>query len=426
MPPAERKLLDDCFLHDRDRLRHDTALEILRVNLKGVCETAELPLAEATGRILAEEISASRNIPSTDNSAVDGYAYNSADYDANGGFFPIIARIAAGDTAIVELPRNGAVRIFTGAVMPVGADTVAMQEDCDPHEQDGAKFVAIPPGLKTGANRRRAGEDVSLGDVVASPGQSLDAPAIAAIASTGRDRIMVYQRLKIALFSSGEELKEPGETAITGEVYDSNRYLLKSLLSVLPVEVSDLGILPDEFETIRDRIGEAATNHDIILASGGASRGEEDHIISALDALGKRHLWQLAIKPGRPMTFGQISDTVFFGLPGNPVACFVCFLLYVRPALLRLNGADWTEPRRYPLPAGFDIPRKKPDRREFWRGMVRRAEDGTPFLEKFARDGSGLISGLREADGLIEIAEATTSVSRGELLDFIPWGEFGL
>lgn len=426
MPRTERKLLDDCFLHDKDRLRHDMAIDILRSNLRGVCETEVIDLGSANGRILAGEIAAGRNIPSTDNSAVDGYAYCAADYEETGGFLPVIARIAAGDTREIEIPPKCAVRIFTGAIMPKGVDTIAMQEDCEQHDQDGGRFVVIPPGLKEGANRRRAGEDVKTGDVIAKPGQRLDAPLLAAIASTGTCEISVFKSLKIAVFSSGAELREPGREAQTGEVYDSNRYLLKSLLSGLPVEVTDLGILPDDFDAIRDTIAKAAQQHDVILSSGGASRGEEDHIIDALDELGKRHLWQLAIKPGRPMTFGQIADTVFFGLPGNPVACLVCFLLYVRPSLFVLNGAEWSEPRRYPLPAGFSIEEKKPDRREFWRAMVRTGPDGKQHLEKFARDGSGLITGLREADGLIEVGEDITSVSKGDTLSFIPWSEFGL
>ncbi len=247
-------------------------------------------------------------------------------------------------------------------------------------------------------------------DTIAEPGTRLNPPLIAAIASTGASSASLFRPLKIAVLSSGEELKEPGSEAVNGQVFDSNRYLLKALLANLPVEVSDLGILPDNYDTITKAIAEAAKNHDVIITSGGASSGEEDHIISALDDLGKRHLWQLAIKPGRPMTFGQIGDTIVFGLPGNPVACFVCFLLYVRPSLSLLGGGHWHEPRRYPLASGFEIRNKKPDRREFWRGMVRNDPDGKPFLEKFARDGSGLITGLREADGLIEISEEATEV----------------
>ena len=229
----------------------------------------------------------------------------------------------------------------------------------------------------------------------------------------------------MAVFSSGDEIAEAGTELGDGGVYDANRPLLTSLLSSLPVEVNDLGILPDTGKAMRDALSKAERTADVIITSGGASRGEEDHLIESLDKLGKRHLWQIAIKPGRPMAMGQIGDTVVFGLPGNPVAAFVCFLLYVRPALLALGGARWSEPRRFMLPAAFEIPKKKPDRREFLRGLLTPGPDGLN-VDKFARDGSGLITGLRAADGLIEIPEDATSVTRGEPVAFIPFGELGL
>jgi molybdopterin molybdotransferase len=425
-PPTPRTLLDDCFLHDRDRLRHEEALTLLRERLSPIAATMSVDLENATGFFLAEPIHANRNIPGKDNSAVDGYAHRAADFPATGGFFPVLARIAAGDKAPVELPANAAMRIFTGAVMPQGADTVAMQEDCEPHEQDGHLFVAIPPGLRKGANRRKAGEDLADGALIADAGSILDPQTIAAIASTGFASISAYKPLKIGLFSSGNELKRPGTDADAGEVYDANHFLLRGLLKPLPVEVTDLGIQPDNYQQIEMAIAEAARTHDVIIASGGASKGEEDHMVSALDALGKRHLWQLAVKPGRPMVFGQIGKTLFFGLPGNPVASFVCYLFYVRPSLMLLGGANWPEPRRYFAQANFSFPKKKPDRREFWRGIYSISENGIPVLDKFQRDGSGLITGLREANCLIEVPEETTSVAKGDLLRFIPFSEFGI
>ncbi len=418
--------MDDCFLNDKERLPHEEAIAILKDRLKPVAMNELSPLENSSGKVLAADIAATRNIPSTDNSAVDGYAYRASDFAAAGGFFPVTNRIAAGDLNPSALASSGAVRIFTGAVMPQGADTVAMQEDCQIEIRDSKEFVAIPSGLKPGANRRRAAEDLAIGNLIASRGEILTPQTISAIASSGIAQISIYCPLRIAVLSSGNELREPGENAKDGQVFDSNRHLLKALLGTLPVKVTDLGIQPDDVEAVATSIAGAAVNHDIIISTGGASRGEEDHIIAALDRLGKRHLWQLAVKPGRPMSFGQIGDTVFFGLPGNPVACFVCFLLYVRPAILRLGGADWNEPRRFLVPANFDYPKKKPDRREFWRGMYRSRKDGTYGLDKFDRDGSGLISGLRQADGLVEIPEDVTSVRSGDLLNFIPWSEFGI
>jgi len=417
--------LNDCFLHDKDRLRHAEALLILKKQVRALGETEQVPLASALKRVIAENVRASINVPLTDNAAVDGYAFSHSDYAAAGGWFPVVARIAAGEITPVALPAKGAGRIFTGASMPTGADTVAMQEDCELHEQEGTTFVAIPPGLKAGANRRRAGEDVTAGTALFSPGRILTAPDIAGLASLGRANVEVFKAVRVAIIATGDELVLPGNAIAPGQVYNSNGPLLESMLRPLPVTITNAGILPDDLPTIEAKLRELGDTHDVILTTGGASRGEEDHILTALDAVGRRHLWQLAIKPGRPMTFGHIGKAAFIGLPGNPVAAFVCFLLYARQVILALGGAEWREPVRYPLPAAFAIKRKKPDRREFLRGILRQ-EDGRLLADKFSRDGSGLISGLREADGLIEISEETTSLERGEAVSFIPFTAFGI
>lgn len=421
-----RRLLDDCFLHDKDRLRHEDALELLRNRLVPVAGAEDVALGDALNRILADPITAPRNVPLTDNSAVDGYAFSHADYLAHEGLFTIAERIAAGHPSRDGLAKGAAARIFTGAVMPDGADTVAMQEDCQANESEGRSKVHIPSGLKPGANRRRAGEDVETGDTILTAGTHLRPQDVAAIASLGIDRVPVRKRLKIALLSNGDEIVRPGRDIQPGQVYDSNHYLIASLLDSVGAEVTDLGVLPDDEATIRNALSSAATTHDAILSTGGASRGEEDHIIPILDEIGIRHMWQIAVKPGRPMTMGQIGQTVFAGLPGNPVAAMVCFLLYVRPMLFRLSGANWPEPARYALPARFSVPKKKPDRREFIRGILVKSTDGTMGVEKFSRDGSGLISGLREADGLIEISEEITELAEGDAVPFIPFSEFGI
>ena len=218
------KLLDDCFLHDKDRLRHDEALAILKNNLTPVAKTEKRQLKQAANCYLASAITAPTDIPSTDNSAVDGYAYRFADYNEVGGFFPIVARIAAGQISPVELPENTAARIFTGAIVPQGADTIAMQEDCEIHTQDGAKFIAIPLGLKQGANLRKAGEDVIAGSEIASTGSTITPTMMAAIASSGNSEIEIFSPLKVALISSGNELLRPGTPALSGQVYDSNHF----------------------------------------------------------------------------------------------------------------------------------------------------------------------------------------------------------
>lgn len=421
----QKKLLNDCFLHDKDRMRHDDALALIKSRLKTIVDTETVKLKDATGRILAEDIKSKLNIPPSDNSAVDGYAYNAKCYDATGGFFPIATRIAAGDNQEIELPENTAARIFTGAPMPTGANTIAMQEDCETHEQDQIKMVVIPPGLKEGANRRRMSEDVSKGETIASKGQCLSPALLAAIASSGNPNVKTYKKLKIGLMSSGNELLDLDASYEAGKIYDSNGTMLKSLLSQLSFDVADLGIIKDNREATKKALKEASKNYDIIIASGGASRGEEDHMIASLHELGKCNLWQLAVKPGRPMSMGQIDDNLFFGLPGNPVACFVCYLLYVRQALMLLGGGLWQEPERYLVPAGFEIAKKKTDRREFLRGRITITEN-SPLLEKFERDGSGLITGLRQSSGLIELHEEINSVEKGQMLPFIPFSQFGI
>jgi len=420
-----RKLADDCFVHDKDRLRHEDALTLLRERMTPIAGITEIELAKTTGKILAEDVIAPRNIPAFDNSAVDGYAYAHADYQAAGGFFPLTARIVAGETSNIEMPTGSAARIFTGAKMPEGADTIAMQEDCEAHIQDGSNFVAIPDGLKQGANCRLAGEDVRERAIIAKAGSYLRPQDLAAIASTGTEKIKTFAALRIALLSSGDEVLRPGEAFEDGKVYDANHFMLRGMLEQLGCEVTDLGVSKDDATGIQATLSNAAQNHDVIISTGGASKGEEDHFIDALDTLGKRHLWQLAVKPGRPMCFGQIQDTVCFTLPGNPVAAFLCFLMYVRPSLLRLSGAEWKTPQRYSLPADFSI-KSKPDRREFLRGYLVQNNDGNTQVHKFNRDGSGLITGLRESTGFIEIAEETTSVNKGEIVNFIPFSEFGI
>lgn len=422
MPPA---LADDCFLHDRDRLRHDEALALLKARIAPLADVEPVPLEAACGRVLAEDIGAPRPVPAFDNAAVDGYAFAHADYLAAGGTLPVSDRIAAGHPADKPLDAGTAARIFTGAPMPSGADTVAMQEDVALADADGRETVRIPAGMKPGANRRRAGEDLKAGDVLAAAAQRLRPQDVAAIASTGRPEVSCHRRLRVALVSSGDEIIRPGTPLGRGQVYDANIYMLRALLDGLGVEIDDLGILGDEAATVRAALADAARGHDAILTTGGVSRGEEDHMVDAVAALGNLHMWQLAIKPGRPLSFGQIGDCLYLGLPGNPVAAMVCFLLYVRPVLLARAGGDWPTPRRYWLPAGFAMS-KKIDRREFLRGMVVDGPDGRPHVDKFERDGSGLISSLRAADGLIELDEETCEVEPGTPVAFVPFAELGV
>lgn len=421
---AEGKLLDDCFLHDKDRLLHAECLSIITERLDCVADTEKLSLRRAHRRFLAETLVAGHDVPLHTNSAVDGYAFARAEVPAASGQLPVVARIVAGDTQAHSLGAGEAARIFTGATLPDGADTVAMQEDC---QFDGDRnIVALPTGLKLGSNVRHAGEDLRQGDPVVESGAMLRSPEIAAIASLGIKDVLVHKPVRVALLSSGDELVQPGEEIRPGETYDSNRIMLAALASSLPVTVSEYGAIPDRDSDVRSALSEAAASNDLIVTSGGASRGEEDHIVEAIAELGKRHIWQVAIKPGRPMAMGQIGQCVVLGLPGNPVAAFVCFLLYCRPAITLLGGGTWREPPRFKVTAGFGIEKKKPDRREFWRGWLETDSSGNTVAIKFPRDGSGLISGLRRATGLIEVAEDVTSISEGDPVSFIPFEALGI
>lgn len=422
-----RKLVDDCFVTDGRRLSHGEALSILRERIHPVTATRRLALSEAAGRILAENAVARQPVPSHTNAAVDGYAFASGDCDPQAGaVLTVSARVTAGHALAGPAVPGTTVRIFTGAVLPDGVDTVVMQEDVAVSSDGGVERVEIPAGLKPGANVRKAGEDVKPNEVLLSPGHIIRPQDLAALASIGLADVACHEPLSVAILSSGDEIVPAGSGGLApGQVFDANAPMLAALVAATGARPTELGIVPDRPEAVRAALSEAARGHHVILTTGGASRGEEDHMVAALEALGKRHLWQLAIKPGRPMSFGQIGDCVVVGLPGNPVAVFVCFLMYVWPMLRRLGGAPFPEPRRLKLPAVFDFGGRKPGRREFWRGMLVE-RGGALAVDKFRRDGSGLISGLRAADGLIDIPEAHGDVRCGDMVDFIPFSEFGI
>ena len=422
-----RKLIDDCFRNDprdKDRLSHEKVIQRLRERATTLVDTSSQPLSDAAGRIASQTVYAPIPVPGHTNSAVDGYAFAFVDYDqTNGSDFPVSARAAAGKPAHISMPTGSACRIFTGAIVPKGLDTVVMQEDCS-SDDDGAT-VFVPAGLKRGANVRKAGEDVQPGTELITAGQTVRAPEIAALASVGINRLDCYEKPRVAIVSTGDELVRNADELASGQVYDVNAPLLASLIKLCGAEMTDHGIWPDNRSTVQSRLLDAAKHTDLILTSGGASGGEEDYMSAALETLGSRHIWQIAVKPGRPLMFGQVGDTVVIGLPGNPVAVFVCFLMYVWPLIRRLGGADWQEPSRYPLPANFTFQNRKVGRREFWRATTRLTPEGL-VVEKFPRDGSGLISGLRAANGLIDVPEDVPAVRPGQIVNFIPFTEFGI
>jgi molybdopterin molybdotransferase len=416
-----RRLLDDCFLHDAERLRHEDALALIRERVSCVAKVEPVPLAQASGRILAEEIKAPRDVPGFTNAAVDGYAFAHASLVSGRTRLRVVARAAAGEAEAAALQPGEALRIFTGAVMPEGADTCIMQEDVEVEGHD----IIVPKGIKPFANRRMAGEDMKAGERIVAGGQRLRPQDVAALASAGVEAVRCFAPLQVGLISTGHEIVRPGTALKPSQVYDSNHFMLRALLQRTGAQILDFGIIEDERAAVDAAIAEAAGHCDLVFSTGGASRGEADHVIKAVQAKGVLYGWQLAVKPGRPLGIGQIDDTVFLALPGNPVAVFVTFLLYGLPVLGQLQGMNWRVPQRYGVKAGFSFAKKKQGRREFWRGWIEETAQG-PRLKKFARDGSGLISGLRQAMGLIEVLEDITQVREGDVLNYIPFTEFGI
>ncbi len=413
---------DDCFAFPERRLLHAEAIALLQELARPLEDCEVVGIHAVAGRVCAETVIAPRPVPAHTNAAVDGYAFPFAGYDAvNGTAFPVEGRAAAGD-ALQKPSSLSATRIFTGAIMPEGCDTVAMQEDCT---AAGPQSVFIPGGLKQGANRRRAGEDVEVGSVVLAPGTRMRPQDVAALAACGQAKAGCVRQPRIMVFSTGNEVLAPGTPFVEGKVYDSNGPMLSGLFAALTPAFTYGGILPDDRDAVRLALREAAKCCDLIVTSGGASLGEEDHVIAALRQADALSLWQLAIKPGRPMGVGRIGSCLAFALPGNPVAVLVCALLYVWPVLRRLSGEPWIEPPRLPYPAAFEIRKRKLGRREFFRGWLER--EGENFaVKKYERDGSGLISSLRAASGLIEVSEDVTEIREGDRVGFIPFSSFGI
>ena len=413
------QLSDDCFAFGGELMSGAEALRLIEARTVALPEPESVPLARARGRILAAPVTAARSVPPHDNAAVDGYAVCFDDLDPGAEtVLPVEGRAAAGHPLGRAARRGAAVRIFTGAPMPEGPDTVFMQEDC---VEDGGK-VRLPPGLKRGANRRRAGEDVTAGATVLAAGLRLRAQEIGLAASLGLTELGVYRRLRVALLSTGDEVREPGAPLPPGAIYDANRYALRVLLEGLGAEVTDLGILPDERAAIRSALARAADSHDLIVSSGGMSTGEEDHVKAAVEAQGRLHFWRLAIKPGRPVALGQVGRVPFLGLPGNPVAVMVTFLVLARPLILRLAGATETAPRSFRAVSGFAY-RKKPGRREYLRARLEPGPEGAWIARKFPRDGAGILSSMVDSDGLVVLDETATDIAPGASVPFLPFRE---
>ena len=381
-----------------------------------VADIETVPTLEANGRVLAEAQVSGMNVPGQDNTQMDGYAVRAADCISGHAALKVSQRIPAGHVG-QPLQAGTAARIFTGALIPQGADAVVMQEQCEVSGADG-DTVIIRHTPKAGEWIRRAGEDITSGSTILPAGARLRSQELGLAASVGLATLPVRRKLRVAVFFTGDELTMPGEPLAPGAIYNSNRFTLRALLENLGCEITDFGIVPDTLDATRAVLRDCANGHDLIITSGGVSVGEEDHVKPAVEAEGRLTMWQIAIKPGKPLAFGEVGQAAFVGLPGNPVSSFITFLMFVRPFILRLQGVQGTvAPRAFTMRADFNLP--KADRRnEFLRARIN-AGGG---LEPFRNQSSGVLTSTVWGDGVIDNPPNRT-IAEGDLVRFIPFSE---
>ncbi len=406
--------------HSIPVLTADEAIKALTDAGMPVGLTERVSLFEAYGRVLAQDVTARFTVPPADNSAMDGYALRAADLGPDGGTLPVTGRVAAGHVLGRPLAAGEAVRIFTGAPIPDGADTVVPQENVV--ADDGRVCF---PAVRKGANVRPAGEDFRQGDVLLKAGKRLLPQDVGQAASAGYADLLVHRRPVVALFATGDEVREPEEADLPGTIINSNAYVLAGLLQGLGCECRYLGILPDDPQVLRSSLSQAvADGCDALLTSGGVSLGEEDHVKTAVEALGRLDFWRISIRPGRPLAFGRVGDVPFIGLPGNPVAAMVTFLMFARPFLQRLCGTQATMPVGQVVPMAEAAKGKKAGRREWLRGSLEKGEDGVMRARPYVSDGSGVFSSVVRSGGLIQLHEDMADVKAGDSVLFLPFADF--
>jgi molybdopterin molybdotransferase len=406
--------------HKKPMLSTAEALAFLLNAARPVVDIEMVSTLEANNRVLAKAQTSTLNVPGHDNTQMDGYAVRSIDCISGSATLPVTQRIAAGHVG-QPLQAGSAARIFTGAMIPEGADAIVMQEQCTfhPGEHPGATpMVTINAAPPEGHWIRRAGEDIAAGSVILEAGTRLRSQELGLAASVGLAELPVRRRLRVAVFFTGDELTMPGQPLAPGAIYNSNRYTLRALLENLGCQITDYGIVPDTLDATRAVLRTASQQHDLIITSGGVSVGEEDHIKPAVEAEGRLNMWQIAVKPGKPLAFGEVDQAFFLGLPGNPVSSFITFMLFVRPFILRLQGvvdAAALAPRPYAMRADFNWP--KGDRRnEFLRAKIN--QDGG--LDLFPNQGSGVLTSTVWGDGLIDNPPGQ-AIAAGDTVRFIPF-----
>jgi len=413
---APPQLKNDCFAMPQGAhwTPVDTALAHLRSSLTCVTGTQSVTVAQASGRYLAADVVAVRAHPPAPNAAVDGYGFAGPAHEGRQEMPLVKGRAAAGTPYERAVPAGHAIPILTGANIPDGVDTVILQEDVSL----AANSISFYGPLRQGANARAAGEDMHAGQVIATAGRRVTAGDIGTFAAAGVGRVTVHKRLRVGVLSTGDELVDPGGVATDAQIYDANGPMLSALVEGWGFDLVDLGRAPDDRETLRKMLDKGASHCDAILTSGGASAGAEDHMSALLQGTGSFALWRIAMKPGRPLALGMWGQTPVFGLPGNPVAAMVCALVFARPALGLLAGGGWKAPAHYLVPANF-TKSKKAGRREYLRARI--TGDG---VEIFPSEGSGRVSGLSWATGLVELADGAQTIAHGDPVRFIPFASF--
>lgn len=393
----------------------EQAIEKILSQAEPVEQVESINILDALGRVLAEDLSSTIDVPGYDNSAMDGYAVRSEDCQVSGNKLPVSQRIPAGQVGKVLEPGSAA-RIFTGAPVPEGADAVVMQELCEQlDDEKQGDSVKINTVVKAGSNVRRAGEDIANGSVVLTSGKRLRAQELGLLASVGLAEFKIKRKLKVATFFTGDEIVAPGQPLAPGQIYNSNRYTLRGLLQAMDCEIVDLGIVPDTLEATLDVLKQAAAGADLVITSGGVSVGEEDYVRIALEQLGELSMWRIAMKPGKPVAFGKVEDALFMGLPGNPVSVFVTFLLFARCLILKLQGVEDCLAKRTSVIADFDWPAVK--RQEYLRVRLIQKDNQT-VAQSYPHQGSGVLSSASWADGLVEVP-IDQGIKKGDTVSYL-------
>jgi molybdopterin molybdotransferase len=399
--------------HDPASLLADVALKKIISAIDPVTVTEKIAIRTALGRILAEDIISPINVPSGTNSAMDGYAINSTDIPLTGTTeLKVLGTAYAGKLYTGKVNYGECVRIMTGAIMPAGTDTVVMQE----HIERKNDSIRIDNSIIPGANVRQAGEDVTAGEAVLGKGTKLTPADIGLIASLGLAEVKVSRNLRVAFFSTGDELKSIGQPLENGQIYDSNRYTLYGMLARLGVEIIDMGVINDDRTALQKGFEEAAAKADVLITSGGVSVGEADYIKEMLEKVGTVNFWKVAMKPGRPLAFGKIKNAWFFGLPGNPVSVMVTFYQFVQPALLHFMGARHIEPFIFKVLCKSGL-KKRPGRIEYQRGILSHDDSGQLVVEKTGGQGSGILSSMAQANCFIILPTESGNVEAGTIVD---------